>query len=166
MVWRLETGTGRHLLRAHRECVLLIFQRTDPGAISVDHDEAGAVRRAGGPDLLVQCGTASGTGEPAALRNEFSLSGHQRSLRHLPLRFRGPTAGRKPRLAGPAGIFLGPGTGWNASRWSLRRHASLVRTGRLSSLRGALPRPDRRMEAERWEQHRGSRFRARRLQWR
>ena len=36
-------------------------------------------------DLLAQRGLARRAGEPAALRAEFPLAGHQRSLWHLPL---------------------------------------------------------------------------------
>ncbi len=111
-------------------------------------------------DLLVQRSPASVPGRFAALRNEFPLAGDQRSLRNLPLRFRGPTAGCESRAARDAGIFLNQGTGRETPRSTLRRHAAVVRTGGLLALGDPLQRADRRVEAQGRHGHGGSRFRS------
>ena len=95
-----KPGLGCHLIRADRERLFLLFLRTDAGAISFNHDAAVAVRCAGGSYLLVECGVASSTGKLATLRDEFPFSGDQRSLWHMPLRFRWPTVGCESRTAG------------------------------------------------------------------
>ena len=62
--------------------------------------------------------------EPAPLGNEFPLAGDQCSLRNLPLRFLGPTAGCESRAAGHAGILLCRGI-WSAA---ISEHSTQTRS--------------------------------------
>ena len=117
-------------------------------------------------DLLVQCRAAVGPGRLAAFRKEFSVARDQCTLRHLPLRFRRPTAGCESSPARHAGIFLREGAAGKASRRAIRGHATVVRAGRPSPLRGPLQWPHRGVAAEGRHRHRGSRLRPHRFQWR
>ncbi len=129
LVWRLEARTGRDLIRAHSERLFLILRRTHASRIPLHDAAASTLRCPGRSHLLVQCSAARCSGRVEAFRNEFSLSGDQRPLRHLPLRLLRSVVGYESSPAGCAGIFLGGGACGQASGSALRRYPSVVRAG-------------------------------------
>ena len=115
-------------------------------------------------DLLAQRRPARRAGKSAPLRAEFPFAGHQRSLRHLPLRFYRQDSRRQSRVPRSARPRFLRRTHRPAHFRPLRRQRQVVRPRRLSALRRAFQGAHRRVEAQGRHDHRSPRLRTRRRQ--
>src|ERR1700674_3639203 len=100
LVRGMEARTRRHLLCTYRQRLLFARRRTYSQRVSQGHRAPRLVLRRGPADLLVQRRPPGYSGEPAPLREQLSLAGDERAVRHLPLRRPRNHPGRKPRNGG------------------------------------------------------------------
>ena len=95
LVWRMEARPRRYLFCAHRQRLLLVHRRTDSRRISQRDRPPRLVFRRGPAHLLVQRRPSRCPGQPAPIREQLPLAGHECALRHLPVQRPRNPAGRK-----------------------------------------------------------------------
>ena len=159
LVRRMEAGTRRHLFCAHRQRLLFVHRESDAQRVSQGDRAPRLVLRRGPADLLVQRRPPRYPGEPAPVREQLSLAGDERAVRHLPLRCPRNPAGRKPRAGGYVWLCQRRRTHGQASGKPVRRCPAMVSNRRLFSRPQGIQQPDHRVRAQGWRGHRGAHFR-------